>query len=495
MTVGSFFINGPSPRESIYCMLKWHIAVLGMVFGFLATYLGQARHLLVVGTGYSAKMLCSGVFLSNRSVDSFEKYEFSGLAASVFRTHVDYERASVTAYPLFGLTLSKLLNLPISTASLISPTLGCARRDPPNLGATNAWKIARESSLDPAPAEIQKLFDEELFDFEFSPTSMDTNQTRGVVVMHQGRVIAERYQTLLGVSSTVPQLGWSMTKSLHALVIGAAIQRGLLTMETPVQLRDLPEDHRLALGALTFGDLLHMSDILGLDEDYALHKGVVHMLFGAPDAGRFAARQRERTPPPSPTPASRFAWYYSSGVSNLLAKEFRSIFASDEAYWSFPREALFEPLGSSFVLETDPSGTFVASSFAYGSARDWAVLGQLVLQEGRWKGQQLVDRAFALSLHTPFPASGGHYSGQFWLNPARVDVREYNVLALDHRNKMEKSWMTAALPADALLMSGFEGQYVVVVPSRELVVVRLGFVKDTLRWDERAFFGKVQQSR
>lgn len=145
-------------------------------------------------------------------------------------------------------------------------------------------------------------------------------------------------------------------------------------------------------------------------QDYRLEGAVPHMLFATDDYGHEALTNtafRRIDRHPSST------WYYSSGLSNVVAKEIRSYFATNEAYHRFPFEAIFNKIGArSFVLESDPAGTFAGSSFAYATARDWARLGQLYLQEGSWRGEQILSREYVKFTQRPRPGSGGHYGAR-----------------------------------------------------------------------------------
>ena len=103
----------------------------------------------------------------------------------------------------------------------------------------------------------------------------------------------------------------------------------------------------------------------------------------------------------------------------------------------------------------------------------------LLLQNGKWNLEQILPNGYVDTITTARPKSGGHYGGSLWLNPARVSVEEYNYLSLSHKDVRSYGWMTRALPKDAYFMSGYDGQYVAVIPSLECVIVRLGFTADT----------------
>lgn len=158
--------------------------------------------------------------------------------------------------------------------------------------------------------------------------------------------------------------------------------------------------------------------------------------------------------------------YYSSGTSNILSRKLRDSFkgdGGDEAYWKFPQTYLFGPLGmKGAVMETDPAGNFVGSSFSYLTARDWAKYGLLYLHDGVWNGKRILPQGWVKYSITPTPRSDGRYGAHWWLP-------EY------------KPSCFAAL--------GFQHQNVVVFPSKDLVVVRLGLT--WTYWDSEEFYKQV----
>ena len=153
------------------------------------------------------------------------------------------------------------------------------------------------------------------------------------------------------------------------------------------------------------------------------------------------------------------SWYYSSGMSNILAEELRDYFDTYSEYLLFPQTELFAKIDAhSFALETDSSGTFTASSFGYATARDWTRLGELFLYSGMWRGEKIIPKNFVDYVRRPVVGSGGHYGASFWTNPNRVSVATYNELPLDHLDKQRKVWVTKNLPKDAYFMGGHLGQ-------------------------------------
>jgi CubicO group peptidase (beta-lactamase class C family) len=482
------------------------------LFLLAAVYLGYHEgpalvELLAVGSGFTATAVCYGHFVSRRELPTLQANELAGIPTYLTSFAIDDKNEFVVAYPkiFFTKQIADFFGT-TSSAYYLGPDLGC-RLTNASVAAKARQSMARSLAVErPLPRVLSGQI-QSLLGYEVSAAAATTNQTRAVVVLHHGKVVGEAYQTHLGISADTPLLGWSMTKSVQSLVLGAMIQQGLLNLSTPAKYVTA-STHRCSKGsAVTIGDLLSMCDVLPFEENYGIRSIVPKMLFAAHDAGLFAmnaqstrdvahrAKELYQCEAQEDFDGDAHDWYYSSGVSNLLAREIRSYFATDEEYWNFPRKHLFDPLGiSAFALGTDPSGSFIASSFSYGTALAWAKLGQLLLQQGQWgDGLQLLPEEFVAWIQRPHPFSGGHYGGSFWLNPSRVDVKTYNYLPHDHPAKQNHYWMTTTLPSDAYFMSGFEGQYTIIIPSLDAVIVRLGFTSEekNKQWDKPALFGGI----
>ena len=210
-----------------------------------------------------------------------------------------------------------------------------------------------------------------------------------------------------------------------------------------------------------------MSSGLQFDEHYANPLAdVTYMLLGVADAAAYALAK-----PLQAEPGAR--WSYSSGTTNIIAHAMRQRMGPSD-YSEFPRRALFERTGmSSAVMETDAAGTFVGSSFMYATARDWARFGLLYLRDGVGSGQRILPEGWVAYTRTPVPnAPNQQYGAHFWLSIPR----EY---------RCGKD--SGPLPADAFHAIGHEGQFVTIIPSRELVLVRLGFTRYPCAWDHQAF--------
>lgn len=404
-------------------------------------------------------------------------------------------------------SVSTMLNFPVTTAVFMGPALGCQL----HYGTYDEVEEAIQSRHLVFPKlseEIRRKVSspcvERVVKAEFTEDAFAKNQTRAVVVIHKGVIVGEGYQSLLGITEHTKLLGWSMTKSLHSAIVGAAVQAGIISLDTPVALKYMSEESRqrvLALNGgkpLTFADLLQMNDILEIEENYGIFADVAQMLYGTSNYAEFASKQKTKALS-KPVNGASFGWYYSSGVSNLLASELRDQFPNDVAYLSFPRTNLFSRIGAeSFAVELDTEGTMVASSFGYATARDWGRLGELLLNNGTWDGQQVLPAEYVDFVQKPHPGSAGHYGGQFWLNPARVSASEYDALPHNHPDKRRRQWMIQTLPADAYCMNGYLGQSTVIIPSMDLVIVRLAHTKDVapgqpLQWDPKRFYGNILQ--
>jgi CubicO group peptidase (beta-lactamase class C family) len=307
------------------------------------------------------------------------------------------------------------------------------------------------------------------------------------VVAKDGRLIAERYA--LGVSADAPLLSWSMAKSVIMALVGTLVLEGRLDVAAPAPVpewrgpggpraewrgagdprgaitRDprgaITRDPRGAItrdprGAITLDQLLRQSSGLAFDETYGAVNDVSRMLFTRPDTGAFAAAF-----PLAHAPGT--VWSYSSGTSNVVARIVRDAFGGDSAAMvRHARERLFDPAGmTSAVFELDASGSFIGSSFAYMTARDWARFAELFRNDGVWQGRRLLPEGWARYATTPTPAAPrGEYGAHWWLNAGAPGAHQ------------RRDW--PLVPPDLYAARGHSGQRVVVVPSAGLVVVRLG---------------------
>jgi len=316
------------------------------------------------------------------------------------------------------------------------------------------------------PAANRAAMDTVLDDAFAEPDSSHPRRTRAVVVIQHGAIVAERYAD--GVGPETPFIGWSMTKSVMNALLGIAVGKGLLQVDDPAPLHawQLSGDPR---SRITISDLLHMSSGLRFEErDGDPSSDVLRMLFREPDMAAFASSK-----PLTASPGSH--WQYSSGTTVILSRVLREVLG-DSAYWRFPNTVLFEPLGMTHtLLETDASGTFVASSYMYATAREWGRFGRLYLQDGVWQGRRILPAGWVDYSRTPARAApGGIYGAHFWLS-----------------TPSEYRGPPASLPAGIFQAVGHEGQFVTIVPSRDVVIVRLGRTRRASAWSHDRFVAAV----
>ncbi len=301
--------------------------------------------------------------------------------------------------------------------------------------------------------------------------------TRAVAVIHKGRALV--LQTAPGFGPDTALHGWSMTKTVLGMLSYKLARENDLDFATPVVdafAGDRSPDwvarwRKDARKTITVADLMYMRDGLDSQEEYAPWGSVPQMLWGNRDTAAFAAAVEPGVPPGQ-------RWRYLSQTANLLAAVDRARLRTDAEYWAYPKRVLFDPIGArTATLETDAAGNWVGSSYLWASVGDWARLGQLMLQDGRWGEQQVLPPgwwAFASTPATP-QGDGTGYGAQTWriADPQAGRCR------------------ASGLPPDTLAMSGHWGQVVAMVPSRDAVIVRLGWTFRGGQFDSCAFLAQV----
>jgi CubicO group peptidase (beta-lactamase class C family) len=423
----------------------------------LAMPIGRLVDLLSLGAAYKAKVLCSSVFIAGR-----DQADVVGEDLSV----EDLWPLRWLPYQVDKAQSSVLVGIPrlASQEAVYRSATGCV--------LTHGIRPPPTNPLPPSSSRVAAAFapDQRLeaaLDWAFSePDPPHPRRTRAVVILRDGLVVAERYAP--GFGPDTPLAGWSMSKMTLNALVGAALGDGWETrLDQPL---DLPEWRRDDRGRITLGEMLRMSSGLEFSEEYGDPlQDVTRMLLLEPDAAAFAAAKPLLSPPGS-------VWYYASGTTNVLSRWLNTAVGSAR-YPTFPREALFEPLGMrSAVMEQDAAGNFVASSFMYATARDWAKLGQLYLQDGVWEGRRILPAGWVAYSLTPAPAAPEQeYGAHVWLK----------------LSKAYQSPKAAVMTSDAFHAVGFEGQLMTVIPSRGLVLVRLGLTRSVGAWHQDEFVEKV----
>lgn len=405
--------------------------------GVNATTLG--RIYLPSGTGITAKQLCSLTFVSGLEPDRARALYLDpllGEAGHLMQVDLDLEAETVTA-SVFGVLYRQ--------RAVHRDGLGCTLvHDPNRFDAELAAPPARAHQRMALDGDHRaRWFDEDALqaaiDGAFDPTDIDRRNTLAVAVLHQGRLVAEAYAD--GVDADTPLHGWSMTKSLAATMAGVMVQRELIDLTSAGQIDALAEAGR---PGISIDDLLRMTGGLAGFERNDGSDPNSEMLFTQADMARYAATRDQIHDPGA-------HWDYQSGNTVLAGSALEQHMGETVLEEIAALRAwLFEPLNIySAVLEADQAGTLQWSSYMYASAQDWARLGQLYLDNGRVGDEQIIPPNWLSYVATPTATSDDQYGSSFWLNEPH-------------------------LPADAVSMRGFQSQWAMVVPSEELVVVRLG---------------------
>ena len=424
----------------------------------------------VLGSGVMAQLLCSNTFVSGRDPEAVVTEDLSGPGyepLSFFQWQVERQNKRVIA-SLFGLGersalfregLGCTLSIDRTEAELSAQARGVASK-PSSSGPDALWPDGEQVDPNATPQGVDATMLEAGVQAAFAePDRAHPRRTRALVIVHAGRIVAERYAP--GFDADMPLIGWSMTKMAINALAGILVQDRKLRLSDTALLPEWRHDGDLRRD-ITLDQLLRMTSGLSFNEDYADQSSdILQMLFVQSDEARFAASK-----PLVSSPGTR--WSYSGGTSNIIALVMRQQFDEEKDYLSLPHERLFRPLGMrSAVLEPDSAGTFIGASFMYASARDWARLGLLFLRDGVWHGRRLLPEGWVAYTLTPTQRSpDAEYGAHVWLKlPDLPQLGE------------------PPMPGDAYYMLGYDQQIVAVVPSRDLVIVRLGLTRDKSAWD------------
>jgi len=422
-----------------------------------------ASKLIATGVAYKAKVLCSGVFVSQRNPQAVlsEDLEVEDLAPLRFiDTTVDRAGQQVSA-SFLGVIRQKAVyraesGCRLSFADPVMPAPSMALAAHPPLAESADIQIMPDTRL---AAALDWAFAE--------PDPSHLRRTRAVVIVKDGQIVAERYAPGFSAATALP--GWSMAKTVMNALVGVLVGQGRLDLAAPA-----PVPEWQATGDprrdIRLDQLMRMTSGLEFSETPGQPlSDVTRMLMREPDAAAYAAGK-----PLQAEPGTR--WAYASGTTNIISRIIRDRLGEAE-YREFPKRALFEPLGmDSARLETDAAGHFVGSSFLYATARDWAKFGQLYLQDGVWQGKRILPAGWVGYSATPTPQAGGQYGAHVWLDTAW----EYR-----------QTDPAPPLPPGAFHAIGYEGQCVSIIPSHGLVVVRLGLTRTASAWRQDRFVHRV----
>ena len=430
--------------------MKKAFKIIGVLLLAIVLYLGFTNYpKLELISGFSAKNVASAHFIDKRSLDIIEKgdndIKLIRLAKNTIDENQHFATSSVYGFQkrkaIYREGLGSLLidedfdvSKPYLTPNRIQPKIDLPYPFGTNEPQDSAFSNVNYSKLKKA---VANAFDE---------NNTVAKRTRSVVILYKDHLIAEKYEDGFDKNSKI--LGWSMTKSLTATYFGILQHQNKININNPAPISEWKNDERTKI---TLNNLIQMNSGLEWEEKYDRICDATKMLFNSRDMGQVQL-EKPLFGKPNQT------WNYSSGTSNLLSKILRKQFKTQQEYLDFWYSSLIDKIGMySMIVETDMTGNYVGSSYAWATSRDWAKFGLLYLHNGNWNGEQLFDRSWSKYVSTPTPTSNGKYGGHFWLN---------------------SSGKYPDAPRDLYYASGFQGQKVIIIPSRDLVIVRMGLTDD-----------------
>jgi len=412
-----------------------------------------------------AKIMCSAVFITGLDPDFAAEnvgYFTSPYAerAKVGKPVIDRATKTVHITLPSGITRTAkylgsqgCVTLPIGQSSVnFAPvTVKSGLPDP----STQRWPMGDVLAEGPLPTGINAAKLKQAVNAAFESAEA---MTAAFVVTWRGWLAAERYGE--GLTARTPLEGWSMGKSLTATLLGILIKQGVYELSQPAPIPEwqTPGDPR---AKIRIADILHMSSGLRIkapqDPDYdpsGPYPDHLYLYTGSVDSFHYAATRPLQWPP------NTVGRYHNTDpvLINYLIR--LGVEKRGEEYLSFPHRTLFDKLGiRTMVIETDPFGNFLGQGYELASGRDWARLGNLYLQDGVWNDERILPEGYAKFVSTLAPAWEADkrpiYGGFFWINgDGRFPV-----------------------PRDAYYMAGAGGQTTLIIPSHDLVVVRLGHFK------------------
>jgi len=409
-------------------------------------------------SGFSAKSIASGHFIDNRSQEMIEggdnDIDLIDLAKNTINESSKFATASV-----YGLKERKAIFREGLGATLIND----------EFDESKPYLVPKRTMLNnnlPFPYGNLEAKDTIFNDIDYTKLNVAVanafdkkgkmdKRTRSLLVIYKDKIIAEKYDVGFNKESKI--LGWSMTKSITSAMFGILEKQGKINIYASAPIPEWANDERKNI---TTNDLLHMNSGLEWEEKYDKICDATEMLFQAEDMTRSQLVKKAVYKPNT-------HWNYSSGTTNLLSGILRKQFKTHQEYLDFWYASLIDKIGmNSMILETDMTGNYVGSSYGWATTRDWSKFGLLYLHKGNWNGEQIFNESWAKYTATPTNTSNGDYGGHFWLN---------------------SGGKFPDVPRDMYYCGGFQGQMVVIIPSLDLVIVRMG-LKENPEFDFNGMF-------
>ena len=425
--------------------------VIGVILLLAVVYVGFTTYpKLDLISGFSAKSVASGYFIDDRSKDMIEQGDNDINLIDLATNTIDEAGKFATA-SVYGLKERKAIYREGLGATLIDDEFDTSKPyDTPkrNKKANNLiYPYGDGEQKDTVFTDIDYSKLNTAVENAFDTKGVIKKRTRSLLVIYKDKIIAEKYDT--GFDKESKLLGWSMTKSITATLFGILEKQGKFDINKPAPIPEWKNDVRKKI---TTNDLLHMNSGLAWEESYDKICDATQMLFQSANMGRVQLEKEAAYEPNT-------NWNYSSGTTNLLSYILRKQFKTHQEYLDFWYAALIDKIGmKSMLIETDMAGNFVGSSYGWATTRDWGKFGLLYLHKGNWNGDQLFNESWAKYVATPTEGSNGGYGGHFWLNAGG---------------------RYPDAPKDMYAANGFQGQKVFIIPSRDLVIVRLGLTDES----------------
>ncbi|WP_417942988.1 serine hydrolase domain-containing protein [Flavobacterium sp. RS13.1] len=429
--------------------MKKILKLLGILLLLIILYFGFTTYpKLDLISGFSAKSIASGHFLDNRSKELIEKTDNDINLIDLATNKID-EAGKFATSSVYGLKERKAIYREGLGATLINDDFDVSKPYLLPKRAKSKTLPFPYGNIDPKDTIFSNIDYTQLqktIDNAFDKSGGKLKRTRAVVVLYKNKLIAEKYDTGFTKDSRI--LGWSMTKSITSSAFGVLAKQGKIDIYKPAPVAEWQNDERKNI---TINDLLHMNSGLEWEENYSTICDATKMLFLAEDMGKVQLDKPAQFKPNT-------HWNYSSGTTNLLSLILRRQFKTQQEYLDFWYSAVIDKIGmSSMIVEQDMTGTFVGSSYGWATARDWSKFGLLYLNKGNWNGEQILDESWVKYTATPTNTSEGKYGAQFWLNAG---------------GKFPDA------PRDMFYCNGYQGQMVAIIPSKDMVIVRMGLKED-----------------
>ena len=419
---------------------------------------------LDLSAAFLAKSLCSGLWVNGREREEFLANDILfGREQLEAIELVDDEQAHAVTSSIGGKILYRAVFNAGHGCTILPANIAGVAFDPVSIEpAPTATALASDPFENPGLTEPERAAFDDAARLAF--VDVPGVRTRAIVALHHGRLIAERYDPDGGFGPESVNISWSMGKSIASALVGTVVQHGWLNVDDPAPIaawheRDDPR------AEITVPDLLQMSSGLAFDRieanEAAFFSADNHhfmVYFGVQNTADYVTGFPLRSPP------GTVGIYRNSDPLSLVAIVRDLVEAHGEDFLTYPQRALFDRISAtSYVLERDTQGNPIISGYDHATARDWARFGLLHLNDGVWNGDRILPAGWSDTISARAPgweSSGGGYGGLFWRNDAGSPGGRF-----------------PSVPdsANAYYAAGAFGQFTIVIPEHDLVVVRMGY--------------------